>query len=78
METIYEAGDTESDLEFGKTIKFENNLKEIFSFLERKRLFNLIIYNKNLQKTLKINIDDYKKISGKYKMGKRDGIGKIN
>ena len=78
METIYETGDTESDLEFGKTIKFENNLKEIFSFLERKRLFNLIIYNKNLQKMLKINIDDYKKISGKYKMGKRDGIGKIN
>ena len=76
-ETIYEDGDTKSDLEYGKTIKSENNLKEIFSFLGRKRLFDLIIYNKNLQKTLKINIDDYKKLSGKYKIGKKNGIGKV-
>ena len=74
---IYKDGDTMPDLEFEKSIKFENNLKEIFSFLERKRLFKLIIYNKNLQKTVKINIEDYKKISGKYKIGKRDGIGKV-
>ena len=74
---IYKDGDTMPDLEFEKSIKFENNLKEIFSFLERKRLFKLIIYNKNLQKTVKINIEDYKKISGKYKIGKKDGIGKV-
>ena len=76
-ETIYEDGDTKSNLEFGKIIKSENNLKEIFSFIGRKRLFNLIVYNKNLQRALKINIEDYKKASGKYKIGKREGMGKI-
>ena len=55
-ETIYKSGNIESNLEFEKIIKYEKNLKEIFSFLERKKLFNLIIYNKHLQKILKINI----------------------
>ena len=29
---IYKAGNTKSNLEFGKITKFENNLKEIFSY----------------------------------------------
>jgi len=66
-----------SDLKFVKSIKSDYNLKEIFLFLGRKRLFNLIIYNKHLQKALKINIEDYKKISGYYKIGEKDGRGKV-
>ena len=75
-EIIYNAGDNKSNLELERIIKSEKNLKEIFSFLGRKKLFNLIIYNKHLQKIVKIKIEEYKKLSGKYKIGKRDGIGK--
>jgi len=76
-ELIYKAGDAKSNLEFGKIIKSENNIKEIFSFIGKKKLFNLIIYNKYSQKILKINIKEYKKISGKYKIGKKDRIGRV-
>ena len=58
------------------SIKSEYNIKEVFSFLGRKELLNLIIYNKQFQKFFEINIEDYKKISGKYKVGKKDGRGK--
>jgi len=62
---------------FLKNIKSGFNFKEIFSFLRKQKLLNLIIYNKHLQNTLNINIEDYKKISGKYKKGKKDGKVKI-
>ena len=73
---ISKVGETKSDLKYTKSIKSEYILNEILLFLGRKRLFNLIIYNKHLQKKLKINIEDYKKISGKYKKGQKDGKGK--
>ena len=76
-EIIYNAGDNKSNLELERIIKSEKNLKEIFSFLGRKKLFNLIIYNKHLQNIFKINIEEYKSLSGKYKIGKKDGIGKV-
>ena len=38
-EELYKSGNTKSNLEFGKIIKSEKNLKEIFSFLGRKKLF---------------------------------------
>ena len=38
-EIIYKDGNIISNLEFGKIIKSEKNLKEIFSFLGRKKLF---------------------------------------
>ena len=37
---------------------------------------NLLEYNKNLQKKLDISIRTYQKISGKYKEGGKNGIGK--
>jgi antitoxin component YwqK of YwqJK toxin-antitoxin module len=76
-EIIYIADDIKSKLELERIIKSEKNLKEIFSFLGRKKLFNLIIYNKHLQNIFKINIEEYKSLSGKYKIGKKDGIGKV-
>ena len=63
-------------LKFAKNIKSDYNFKEIILYLGSKRLLNLIIYNKYLQKALQINLKDYKKISGKYKIGKKDGLGK--
>ena len=69
--------DIKSDINFGNSIKSEYNLNEIFSFLEKTNTLNIIIYNKQLQNRLKINLEYYKKISGKYKVGKKDGLGKI-
>ena len=58
-----------------KSIKSYYILTEIFSFLNSKQKLNLIIYDKQLQKELKISIKDYKKISGKYKRGWKSGKG---
>ena len=58
-------------------IKSSYIIKEVFSFLNEKEKFNIIIYNKYLQNIFGINIEDYKKLSGKYKVGKKDGKGKI-
>ena len=51
-------------------------LKDIFSFLSEKQKLEIIIYNKDLQKKLDINIEDYKRIRGIYKVGERNGKGK--
>ena len=51
-------------------------LKIIFSFLNENIILNIIINNKNLQKKLDINIENYKKISKRYKIGKINGYGK--
>ena len=58
-----------------KSIKSSYNLKEIFCFVNQRRTLKLIIYNKNIQKKLKVNIVDYKNASGKYKVGRRNGKG---
>ena len=50
--------------------------KEILSLLNQKKLLNMIIYNKKLQKLFEVDIEDYKKISGKYREGKKNGKGK--
>ena len=51
-------------------------LKEIFSFLSEKEKLNIIIYNRQLQKKIDINIEDYKRISGINRESKRNGKGK--
>ena len=58
-----------------RDIKSTYNLDRIFSFLEKRQKLNIIIYNKNLQKILGVNIKDYKKISGRYKIGEKNGKG---
>ena len=35
-------------------------IKEVFSFLEEKQMLNMIIYNKEFQKNLLIDLEDYK------------------
>ena len=56
-------------------IKSSFVLKEIFSLLNIKRKLDIIIYSKYLQENLGIDIEDYKKISGKYKIGGKTGKG---
>ena len=51
-------------------------IKYIFSFLPEKQKLNIIIYNKQLQNLILVKIKNYKKISGKYKIGEKNGKGK--
>jgi len=60
----------------GKPIESLYILKDIFSFLSKKQKLKIIIYNKDLQKILDINIEDYKRISKIYKKGEKNGKGK--
>ena len=41
-------------------------LQKLFGFLTKKKLLNLIKYNKNIQKRINININDYKEFSETY------------
>jgi len=54
-------------------IKSFYRIKLIFSFLSERKKLDIIIYNKKFQNKLFIGIEKYKKISGKYKIGKRNG-----
>ena len=49
-------------------------LKKIFVNLDLKIKLNVIIYNKNIQSKFNLNIIDYKRLSGKYKVEKGDKI----
>ena len=59
-----------------RDIKSSYNLDKMFSFLEQRLKLNMIIYNKYLQKMIGVNIQDYKKISGRYKIGEKNGKGR--
>ena len=59
-----------------KSIESLYILKYIFSFLSEKQKLKIIIYNKDLQKKLDINIDNYKRIRGIYRVIERNGKGK--
>ena len=61
--------------ELKSNIKSSYILKEILSLLNIERQLKIIIYNKQLQKELGIGIEDYKKKSGIYKIGKKNGRG---
>ena len=50
-----------------RDVKSAYIIKDIFSFINIKQKLNLIIYNKQLQKIIGVDIEDYKKTSGRYK-----------
>ena len=50
-------------------IKSSYIIKTVFSFLNEKQKLNIIIYNKELQKICLVDIEDYKMISLKYRIG---------
>ena len=58
-----------------RAIKSSYIKKGIFSFLNEKQILKMIIYSKELQKICLIDIEDYKKNSGKYKIGGKNGKG---
>ena len=58
------------------TIKAILNLKQLFSFLDTKKKLYMIINSKYYKKKLGIDLEAYKKQSGKYKIGSRNGFGK--
>ena len=60
-----------------RDIKSSYIIQKIFNFLYEKQRLNMIIYNNKLQKILVVNIEDYKKISGKYKIGGKNGKGSV-
>ena len=56
-------------------IKSSYIIKDIFTFLQENKKLDIIIYNKQLQNTNEIDIKDYKKASGRYKIGEKNGKG---
>ena len=70
-----EFGDTKHKT-ISKDIKSFFLKKIIFSFLPEKQKLNLIIYNQELQKILSVGIKDYERVSGKYKVGEKNGKGR--
>ena len=59
-----------------KDIKSFYIINGVFSFLYEEQKLDLIYYNKELQKILLVDLEDYREISGKYKIGERNGEGK--
>jgi len=57
-------------------IKSQKNIKEVFSYLSEKDKLNIIIYHKKLQNLFGFDIKRYQKISGKYKIGEKNGKGR--
>ena len=49
---------------------------KIFSFLYINKRLKIIIYNKKYQKLFKIGIEEYKEVSGRYKIGGNSGTVK--
>ena len=62
---------TSSSSDLGKTIKSPYIIRRIFSFLTEKKKFDMILYNKKLQRKLDLDLDDYKKFSGIYIIAKK-------
>ena len=58
-----------------KSIRSFYIINKIFSFLELTKKLEIIKHNKILQNKLKLNIEYYKKISGKYKIDGKNGNG---
>ena len=57
-------------------IKSSYILKQIFSNLDNKKKFKIIIYNKYLNNKLDVEIIDYLRLSEKYKIVEKIGFGK--
>ena len=70
-----EVADNKSKINL-RDIKSSYIIKIVFSFLCEKEKLNMIINNKELQKLFLVKIEDYKKLSGRYKIGEKNGKGK--
>ena len=70
-----EFGDIKSKINY-RDIKSSYIIKKVFSFLKDNLKLNMIICCKELQNICSLDIKDYKKISGKYKIDGINGKGK--
>ena len=59
-----------------KEIKSNYILKEISSYISEKKKLEIIIYNKQYQKRIEVNINDIKNQSKRYKIADKNGKGK--
>ena len=59
-------GNLNKNSEILKNIKSEYTIKILFFHLDEKIKLKLIKYNKNLQNTIDINLNNYKNFTGKY------------
>ena len=59
-----------------KSINSKYMMKEIFAFLEEKRKLNIMKYNKAYQKLFGVQLGCYVNMSGKFRTGNRNGMGK--
>ena len=57
-----------------ENIKSSYSIKNLFLFLSERQKLKMIIYNKRLKKILGVNIDAYKKVSGKTIIVGKNGI----
>ena len=57
-------------------IKSKIILKKIFSILNDRNKFKLVLYNKRLHNYLGLDINDFKRYSGRYILIEKDGKGK--
>ena len=66
----------ENNLNLIKSIKSLMITRKIFSFILEKKKLDLIIYNNQIKQKLNIDIEYYKKASGKLKICERNGLGR--
>ena len=64
------------EIKYVKDIKSSYIIKRIFLFLNEEQKLNLIIYNKEIQRILGVDIKNYKKKSGKYRIIEKNGKGR--
>ena len=70
----YESTKSEKNIEKSISKYILKNI--LFSFLFEKQKLKIIIYNKDLQNKYDINIENYKRISKRNRIGERNGKGK--
>ena len=75
MNKINEFNESKSKINI-RDIKSSYIIKTIFLFFNKKKRLNMIIYSKEMQNILLVDINYYKKISGRYKIGGKNGKGK--
>ncbi len=72
---MHESKEIKYDINLKRDIKSSYNLNKIFSFLDQRLKLNIIIYNKQIQNIIGVNIQDYKNLSGRHKRGGKNGNG---
>ena len=68
--------DKNNDFNLKNSLNSRYILKQIFSILDEKKKLSLIKYNKFYNKLFEINIEHYKSMSGRIKIGEKNGFGK--